>query len=125
MEPHLVVALHACGSASDEVIAASIEVRARWILVVPCCYVQATPAIDHAADRLGISRQAEVRRRFTQSLVDSRRTLRLEAAGYEVTVTAFVAPTVTPHNLLWRARRVGEPKRMQLAAEQLARLETT
>ena len=78
--------------------------------------------MEAAADRLGISRQAEVRRRFVQSVVDSRRTLRLEAAGYEVTVTAFVPPTVTPHNLLWRARRVGEPRRMEQAAERLRRL---
>jgi hypothetical protein len=124
VEPHLVVALHACGRASDEVIGAAVDVKARWILVVPCCYVQATPEIEAAAERLGIVRQAEVRTRFAQSWVDSRRTLQLEAAGYEVQVVAFVAPTVTPHNLLWRARRVGEPRRMQLAAEQLARLQT-
>jgi hypothetical protein len=125
MEPHLVVALHACGQASDDVIDAAVDVRARWILVVPCCYLQASPSLEAAADRLGISRQAEVRRRFVQALIDSARTLRLEAAGYEVTVTAFVSPTVTPHNLLWRARRVCEPRRMQQAAEQLARLKAS
>jgi hypothetical protein len=121
-EPHLVVALHACGSASDDVIASAVAARATWILLVPCCYLRADAAVDAAADRLGIARQSEVRRRFAQSIADSRRTLRLEAAGYEVTVTPFVAPTVTPHNLLWRCRRVGEPRRMQLAVEQLARL---
>jgi hypothetical protein len=121
-EPHLVVALHACGPASDDVIDQASAARARWILVAPCCYLHATPEIEAAADRLGIARQAEVRRRFVQSVVDSRRTARLEAAGYEVTVTPFVAPTVTPHNLLWRARRVGEPRRMELAVENLGKL---
>ncbi len=123
-EPHLVAALHACGPASDDVIARAVEARAKWILLVPCCY-RHDPALDDAADRLGVSRQAEVRRRFVQSIVDSERTLRLEAAGYEVTVTPFVPPTVTPHNLLWRARRVGEPRRMQLAVEQLQKLPVT
>jgi len=33
-----------------------------------------------------------------------------------------VPPTVTPHHLLWRARRVREPARMREAAERLARL---
>jgi len=32
-----------------------------------------------------------------------------------------VPPTLTPHNLLWRARRVGEPRRMAAAAANLAR----
>ena len=121
-EPHLVAALHACGSASDDVIDSAVAARAKWLLLVPCCYLRADAAVEAAADQLGIARQAEVRRRFAQSVADSRRTLRLEAAGYEVTVTPFVAPTVTPHNLLWRCRRVGEPRRMQAAAEQLARL---
>jgi short-subunit dehydrogenase involved in D-alanine esterification of teichoic acids len=55
-------------------------------------------------------------------MVDAERTLRLEAAGYETEVVELVPPTVTPHNLVWRARRVGEPGRMARAAEALARL---
>jgi hypothetical protein len=121
-EPHLVVALHACGSASDYVLEGAVAARATWILLVPCCYARADASVEAAAERLGIVRQAEVRRRFALAVADSRRTLRLEAAGYEVTVTPFVAPTVTPHNLLWRCRRVGEPRRMQAAADQLARV---
>jgi hypothetical protein len=31
----------------------------------------------------------------------------------------FVAPTVTPHNLLFRARRVMEPRRMAAARTRL------
>jgi hypothetical protein len=47
--------------------------------------------------------------------------LRLESEGYVVEVVAFVAATVTPHNLLWRARRVDEPRRRQRAQDELAR----
>ena len=54
--------------------------------------------------------------------IDAERTLRLEAAGYATEVVPFVPPTVTPHNLLWRARRVGEPRAMADAAERLERL---
>jgi hypothetical protein len=73
---------------------------------------------------LGIPRHAEVRRRFLQSVVDAERTLRLEARGYETTVVGFVPATITPHNLLWRARRVGEPGRMAKASDHLRRLVT-
>ena len=124
-EPDLVVALHACGPASDVIIDRSLAVRARTLLLVPCCTskdVSAAGLAQRRADQLGMPRHAEVRRRFIQSIVDAERTLRLEAAGWQTTVVSFVAPTVTPHNLLWRAERVGEPSRMAEAADQLARL---
>ena len=81
-----------------------------------------SPTAEARADALGVPRHAEVRRRTVMSLIDAERTLRLEAAGWETTVAALVPPTVTPHNLMWRARRMREPTRMREAAEQLARL---
>ena len=123
--PDVVAALHACGAASDAILDATVAAEARWLLLVPCCYARAVPfapVAEAAAERLGLPRQAEVRRRFVMSLIDAERTLRLEAAGYETTVLPLVPPTVTPHNLVWRARRVHEPRRMAEAAARLARL---
>jgi len=123
-EPDIVVALHACGPASDVVARKAVACGARHLLLVPCCTskkVDAAALAVKRADALGIPRQAEVRRRFIQAMVDSWRTLALEAAGYETAVVSFVAPTVTPHHLLWRARRVGEPRRMAAAVADLAR----
>jgi hypothetical protein len=127
-EPDLVVALHACGPASDAVIEQAAFCRARNILLVPCCTSDQVAAADLAlrqAEALGVPRHAEVRRRFIQAIVDAERTLRLEAAGYETTVVAFVPPTLTPHNLLWRSRRVGETVRMAEATQRLRRLKTS
>jgi hypothetical protein len=112
--PDIVIGLHACGSATDDLIAATITHQAKHLWLVPCCYANDPRATAHA-ESIGISRQAEIRRRFTMSYVDTLRALTLESAGYEVTVAAFVAPTVTPHNLVFRARRVCEPKRMEEA----------
>jgi hypothetical protein len=124
-EPDLVVALHACGAASDATIDRAIDSRARHLLLVPCCTSDRVPAAALAtrrADALGLPRHAEVRRRFIQAIVDAERTLRLEAAGYETVVVPLVPPTVSAHHLLWRARRVGEPSRMRQAAADLERL---
>jgi hypothetical protein len=123
--PGLVVALHACGAASDTIIDATITSHARQLLLVPCCtsdQVTASTLATRRAESLGLPRHAEVRRRFIQSIVDAERTLRLEAAGYQTEVIAFVPPTVSSHNLLWRARRVGEASRMARAAADLRRL---
>lgn len=124
-EPDVVMALHACGPASDITIDQAIASGARHLLLVPCCTstkVAASALAVRKADALGLPRHAEVRRRFIQSIVDAERTLRLEAAGYETLVVSFVPPTVTPHHLLWRSRRVEEPSRMQRAAADLGRL---
>ena len=123
--PDLVVALHACGAASDAIIDRAIAARARWLFLVPCCYARAVPfsaAAEARAEALGLPRQAPIRRRFVESMVDGERALRLEAAGYEVTLAQLVPPSVTPHNLLLRARRCGEPVRQAEAAERLRRL---
>jgi hypothetical protein len=117
--PDVAVALHACGPAADRIIDAAVRARARSLLLVPCCYGMDVPfagAAREAIAEAGLPRQGELRRRMENSLVDAERTLRLEAGGYDVEVVAFVAPTVTPHNLLWRARWAGEPRAMARAA---------
>lgn len=121
----VVVALHACGSAFDGIVDRAIAKKVPWILAVPCCYANAVDFSDLArawADDLGVATQAPVRRRFIESLIDTERTLRLEAAGYRVSVQAFVPPVVTPHNLLWRAHRVGPSRRSTEAKERWERL---
>ena len=124
-QPSIVAALHACGPVADQVIERTVGSRARALLLVPCCTSRTVPAAVRAeaeAEHRGIPRHAPVRRRFIQALVDADRTWRLEAAGYQTEVVELVGPTVTPHNLLWRARLVGEPVRMAATRHALERL---
>jgi len=120
----VVVALHACGPAFDVVLDQARSRRA-WLVAVPCCYSNAIAFASVArawADHLGVATQAPVRRRFIESLVDTERTLRLEAHGYRVSVQAFVPPTVTPHNLVWKAQYVGPSRRADEAEARWASL---
>ena len=123
--PDLVLALHACGPASDRVIDAALATGARRLLLVPCCTgskVDAEPAARAAAGALGIPRHAQVRRSFIESFVAAERTLRLEAGGMQTEVVELCPKSVTPYNLLWRARRVRESGRMAAARADLAKL---
>jgi hypothetical protein len=123
--PDAVVALHACGPASDIVLERAVAAEARFLFLVPCCYGKDVPFIDRAlaiADTLGAAQHQNVRRRIATSIVDLERTLRLEAAGYETEAHEFVGATVTPHNLLLRARRTRSPKRMADAAQRLRQI---
>ena len=126
--PELVVALHACGAAADAVLERAVAARARRLWLVPCCYGASLPGdalARGAAALLGLPRHAPIRRRFAQAVIDAERALRLEAAGYETEVVELVPPTVTPHNLVFRARRVGEPVRAAKAHDQLDRLQSS
>jgi len=110
--PDFVVALHACGPATDAVIEGAVRAAARHVLVVPCCYGAAVPSWARLARRVQRTvPDALLARRVTASLVDLERKLRLEAAGYETRIEELVAPTVTPHNLVLAARRIGEGPR--------------
>ncbi len=120
--PAIVAALHACGPAADLIIDQSLERRAGMLLLVPCCTSRAARASAFAETEAllrGIPPQAPVRRRYIQALVDAERTWRLESAGYETEVVEFVGATITPHNLLWRSRRVQQPARMERARKKL------
>jgi hypothetical protein len=121
----LAVALHACGKASDDVIESAISSEVRALLLVPCCTSIEARGLVRAtqlAEQLGIPSAAPVRRRFLQSIVDAERTLRLEAAGYRVEVVEFVAPTVTPHNLLYRAVLTRDEGRAERARSELVKV---
>jgi hypothetical protein len=123
--PRLVVSLHACGDATDLVIARAIAAQARAMLVAPCCVAGSLPAARRAerrAESLGLDRHAEVRRRLVEALVLGERVLALEAAGYDVACVPFAAPTVTPYNVAIRATRAPARERMKRAAETLANL---
>jgi SAM-dependent methyltransferase len=135
-QPSLVVALHACGGATDAAIAKAIEVEAKAVLLVPCCYaggpkhdeaseVAAQATADAWRAKLPLPDHGLVGRRFAQAIIDAERTLTLEAAGYETEVIEIWPPSTSPYNLLWRSRRVREPTRMKRAYEKLTSLRAT
>jgi hypothetical protein len=130
--PVVAVALHACGPASDAIIDRCVRTPPSTLLLVPCCYGAhpATAGADHAipGQRAAagfvdvLPRQGLVGRKLAAALIDAERTLRLEEGGFAVEVVEFVAATVTPHNLLWRARRVDEAPRRERAQDTRRRL---
>ena len=88
---HLVTALHACDTATDDALALAIRHGADHVAVVPCC--QAEVARQLAAAKEPSPLLAPLfdhpwhRREFGSHLTNVVRALALEAAGYKVTVT--------------------------------------
>ncbi|WP_412540607.1 SAM-dependent methyltransferase [Longispora sp. K20-0274] len=101
----VVLALHACDTATDEALARAVGWGAEHILVAPCCHHDiATQLKKHPSPLVG---QPILRERFADVLTDSLRALILRQNGYRVEVTEFIDSAHTPRNLLLRATRTG------------------
>ena len=108
--PDLVLALHACDTATDQALARAVGWNASWVLAAPCCHhdIAAQLKANSAPPPYGeITRQAILRERFADVLTDSLRASLLRVHGYKVDVVEFVDSQHTPRNLLLRARRSG------------------
>ncbi|MEW2472662.1 MULTISPECIES: class I SAM-dependent methyltransferase [Micromonospora] len=117
--PDLVLALHACDTATDEALARAVRWGARWVLAAPCCHhdVAAQLRAGGTPAPYGLlTRQGILRERFADVLTDALRAALLRLHGYRAEVVEFVESAHTPRNLLIRARRTGAaPTRDQQA----------
>jgi SAM-dependent methyltransferase len=106
--PDLVLALHACDTATDQALARAVGWSARWVLAAPCCHhdiaaqLKGRPA---PAPFTELTRHPIMRERFADVLTDSLRASLLRLNGYKVDVVEFIDSAHTPRNLLLRARR--------------------
>jgi SAM-dependent methyltransferase len=110
--PDLVLALHACDTATDEALARAIGWGARWILAAPCCHHDIAAQLRHAPappPYQALTRHGILRERYADVLTDALRAALLRRAGYRVDVVEFVDSKHTPRNLLLRAAHTGAP----------------
>jgi len=95
-EVDLVTALHACDTATDDAIEFALQKKAKHIVLVPCCQAEVASVLKkNKASQLKspfveLWRHPLHTREFGSHLTNILRCLRLEAHGYQVTVTEFV-----------------------------------
>nr|WP_205861270.1 SAM-dependent methyltransferase [Planosporangium flavigriseum] len=116
----VVLALHACDTATDEALARAVGWNARWVLAAPCCHhdIAAQLRAGTAPDPYQpLIRHGILRERFSDVLTDAVRAALLRLHGYRVDVVEFVDSVHTPRNVLLRARHTGAPATPELRAE--------
>lgn len=107
---HIVTALHACDTATDEALALAIRRGADHVAVVPCCQAElarqlaARPPPDPAIASLAA--HPWHRRELGSHLSNVIRALALEAHGYKVTVTELAGWEHSLKNELILGKRV-------------------
>jgi hypothetical protein len=105
----LVIALHACDTATDDALALGVEAAAGWMLVAPCCHREVRPQMAPPAVLHDVLRHGILRTREAEIATDALRASLLETAGYEARVFEFVTTEHTDKNLVIAAHRRGPP----------------
>lgn len=106
----VVLALHACDTATDDALARALRWDARWILAAPCCHKDLSRQLRQRppAGAGGLlTEHGILRERFADVLTDTVRAALLRRQGYAVEVVEFIDSAHTPRNAMIRARRTG------------------
>jgi SAM-dependent methyltransferase len=100
---NLLIALHACDTATDDAIAKGIKANADLIVVAPCCHKQIRREMEKNKAKnevdflvkygVFLERQAEM-------VTDGIRALILEYFGYKTKVFEFISDAHTPKNVM-------------------------
>ncbi|CAA9382741.1 MAG: SAM-dependent methyltransferase [uncultured Nocardioidaceae bacterium] len=109
-DPDLVLALHACDTATDDAFARAVRWQAPVVLAAPCCHHDLQRQLSRTEPpsryRL-LTRHGILAQRFADVLTDALRAAVLRIVGYRVDVVEFVDPEHTPRNTLIRAVHTG------------------
>lgn len=123
---NILIALHACDTATDDAIYKGITANADLIVVAPCCHKQIRREIEkHKASNeldfltkygIFLERQAEM-------VTDGIRAMILEYFGYKTKVFQFISDAHTPKNVL--VVGIKNPNAVSKKEEILAKLKAT
>jgi len=101
----VLIALHACDTATDHAMHAGIRARARVIMCSPCCHKQLRPQMRSPTLLLPLLRHGIHLGQEAEMLTDGLRALLLEAEGYDTQVFEFTSLEHTQKNKMILAVR--------------------
>jgi SAM-dependent methyltransferase len=99
----ILIALHACDTATDDAIAKGIAANASLIVVAPCCHKQIRREIEkhkHTNDIEFITGHGIFLERQAEMVTDAIRAMVLEYFGYKTKVFEFITDAHTPKNIM-------------------------
>jgi hypothetical protein len=105
----VMIALHACDTATDHALNAGIRAGAAVILSSPCCHKQLRPQLQLPAVLRPMLRHGIHLGQEAEMLTDSLRALLLESRGYEAQVFEFVSLEHTSKNKMILAVKRRQP----------------
>jgi hypothetical protein len=96
----LVVALHACDTATDDAISKAINAKAEIIVLAPCCQKYVRKQITIPENVKSIFKHGIIEENISSYVTDGLRALMLEAHGYKTKVFEFISYGHTAKNII-------------------------
>ena len=105
----VLIALHACNTATDDAIIKGIESGAKLIICAPCCHKQIRQEMEKSKVVDPITRYGIFLERQAVMITDAIRALIMEYYGYKTQVMEFIEMEHTPKNILLVGRKSDVP----------------
>jgi Methyltransferase domain len=118
----IAIALHACDTATDDAIHASIQANASLIVLAPCCHNQIRRQMNESAAVKATWEFGILIERQAQLVTDRLRSLYLELHGYQTKVFEFIDAEHTDKNLMITATKHDRTVNQAAILEQIAEL---
>lgn len=116
---NILIALHACDTATDDAIFKGIQAESDLIVVAPCCHKQIRRQIEKHKTENDVSfltRHGIFLERQAEMVTDGIRALVLEYFGYKTKVFEFISDAHTPKNVLIVGTKGKRSEKSQAAA---------
>ncbi len=97
-EVDILIALHACDTATDDALYKGIASNAEILIAAPCCHKEIRPQIKPPEMFSGILKHGIMLERTAETITDGLRSLLLERSGYATKLFEFVSTEHTPKN---------------------------
>jgi hypothetical protein len=106
----VLIALHACDTATDDALALGVRSGARLIVAAPCCHREIRPQITPPDVLSPVLRHGILLEREAEVITDAVRALLLEMHGYSARVFEFISHEHTGKNLMIVAEKLPSPR---------------
>lgn len=118
----VLIALHACDTATDDAILKGIRNNAKLIICAPCCHKQIRHEMEKSGKTDAITKYGIFLERQAVMITDTIRALVLEYCGYKTQVMEFIEIDNTPKNVLIVGRKTDKPVDKEAIAKQIKAL---
>jgi SAM-dependent methyltransferase len=109
----VVIALHACDTATDDAIAKAISAEADIIVVAPCCHKhirRQMKSSDKAKNLEFLLRFGTYQERLAEMITDGLRAQFMELSGYQCNLFEFISDAHTPKNVMIVGKKLTIPR---------------
>ncbi|SMO84134.1 class I SAM-dependent methyltransferase [Solitalea koreensis] len=118
----LLIALHACDTATDDALFKGITAGARIIVCAPCCHKQVRKQMHCSTELSSVLKHGIFEERQAEMLTDGIRSLLLETQGYKSKVFEFISNEHTRKNVMIVGTKTKDKNNNTSVKEQISQL---